>query len=495
LTVLVYAAIALAVAHRVGWLDRWVWFILEKEARKVCNGARVTIGSFIVDWSELLQGKITLHASNAIIHTPQRREWQWDSPLIARIGKASVECNALITVFHAVFLRREVPVEAYTILVTDVQVFVERSQSVINVYLLNPMLQLPPPPYSKNVDNDADVAIKNKVGDRVASLKPEAPTTSPPPRPDTPDYHNAYTDSGNFTPRQKASTTFFDTKIPINPSRADTVSNHDDHNQQAKVLVNEMIHAVQKLGGAASRGQLQGAIKRQGLELVGRLRGFREQENLEEGIRVMQQVGKVARESLLSAPQLILPQPDSAREMEKKIVYIRIGRIIVNDLRIFTKDSWINEASTREDLVDSASGSAIRMQSKSNSSSILSASTKDINGYGSSTNTATMDINTTHNGSWNKPIYIENMVLGSSELCPPMSMKDDHNLPVIYQSVDKIMEVIWRRVLTEIAKSNTGRLFSTAMGEVLSVMVSNPHGSISLTTTGASQTVGTAVST
>ena len=495
MTALVYTAIAVLVAHRAGWLDRWIWFILEKEARKVCNGAQVTIGSFTVDWSELLQGKITLHASNVVIHTPKRHEWQWDSPLIARVGKASVECNALITIFHAVFLRREVPVEAYTIIVADVQIFVERRQSVINVYLLNPTLQLPPPPCSQNVNNDANASIESKVGDDVASLKPEAPITGVPPRPDTYEYHNTYPESARSSPRDKASTTFFDTKSPIITLREDTLSNRDNHNhnQQAKVLVNEMLQAVQKLGGAAARGQLQTAIKRQGLELVGRLKEFREQENLEEGIRVMQQVGKVARESLQSAPRLILPKPDAAREMEKKVVYIRIGRIIAKDLRIFTKDSWINEASTREDFVDSTSAIAIRLQSKSNSSSILLASSKDINGCESSANM--IDINTKHNGSWNKPIYIENLVLGSSELCPPMSMKDVHNLPVIFQSVEKIMEVVWRRVLTEIAKSNTGRLFSTAMGEVLSVMVSNPHGSISLTTIGASPTGGASSTT
>ena len=99
------------------------------------------------------------------------------------------------------------------------------------------------------------------------------------------------------------------------------MSNHDNHNEQAKVLVNEMLQAVQALGGAAARGQLSGAIKQQGLELVGRLQGFREQQNLEEGLRVMQQVGKVAVESLQTAPQLILPQP-GPRESKKKILYI-----------------------------------------------------------------------------------------------------------------------------------------------------------------------------
>ena len=482
LTALIYAAIAVAVANRVGWLDRWIWFILEKEGQKALNGARVTIGSFAIDWSELLQGNITLHASNAVIHTPQRDEWQWDSPLIARIGKATVECNALITVFHGVLLRREVPIEAYTIIVSDVQVFVERRKSVINVYLLNPTLQLPPPPYARKVGDKGSATAGhdqngNDANNNDASQQsgPEIPTTSVASHSDTPECDDTCPENANSSSLltgQKGSTTFFDTKSSINPLMGEGASSeHDNHNQQAKVLVNEMLHAVQVLGGAAARGQLPGAIKRQGLELVGRLQGFRfrEQQNLEEGIRVMQQVGRVAVESIQSAPQLILPQPDNTRDMVKKIIYIRIGRIVANDLRIFTKDSWINGASTQEEFADSSSGSAIGNQNKSNNPSLLSP--QNDNGTNkTATDTSTTDANMKHNGNWNRPIYIETMILRSSELCPPMSMRDDNNLPAIFQSVDKIGEVVWRRVLAEIAKSNSGRLFSTAMGEMLSVM-------------------------
>ena len=481
LTALIYAAIAVAVANRVGWLDRWIWFVLEKEGQKALNGARVTIGSFTIDWSELLQGNITLHASNAVIHTPQRDEWQWDSPLIARIGKATVECNALITVFHGVFLRREVPIEAYTIIVSDVQVFVERRKSVINVYLLNPTLQLPPPPYARKVDDKGSAAAGHDQNDNVANNNdasqqsgPEIPTTSAASHPDTAECDNTRPENANdssLQTGQKGSTTFFDTKSSINPLGEGASSEHDNHNQQAKVLVNEMLHAVQVLGGAAARGQLPGAIKRQGLELVGRLQGFRfrEQQNLEEGIRVMQQVGRVAVESIQSAPQLILPQPDNTRDMVKKIIYIRIGRIVANDLRIFTKDSWINGASTQEEFADSSSGSAIGNQNKSNNPSLLSP--QNDNGTNKpATDTSTAEANMKHNGNWNRPIYIETMILRSSELCPPMSMRDDNNLPAIFQSADKIGEVVWRRILAEIAKSNSGRLFSTAMGEMLSVM-------------------------
>lgn len=490
LTALIYAAIAVAVANRVGWLDRWIWFILEKEGQKALNGARVTIGSFTIEWSELLQGKITLHASNAVIHTPQRDEWQWDSPLIARIGKSTVECNALITVFHAVFLGREVPIEAYTIIVSDVQVFVERRKSVINVYLLNPTLQLPPPPYARKVgdrkyggtgkgsatvghDQNNNIAKSNDVSQQPGS---EIPTTSVTSHTDTAECDNTCQENANdssLQTGQKGSTTFFDTKSSINPLGDGASSEHDNHNQQAKVLVSEMLHAVQVLGGAAARGQLPGAIKRQGLELVGRLQGFREQQNLEEGIRVMQQVGRVAVESIQSAPRLILPQPDNTRDdMIKKIIYIRIGRIVANDLRIFTKDSWINGASTQEEFADSISGSAIGNQNMSNNPSLLSPSTKQNDNDTNKTalDTSTTEANMNHNGNWNRPIYIQTMILRSSELCPPMSMKDGNNLPAIFQSVDKIGEVVWRRILAEIAKSNSGRLFSTALGEMLSVM-------------------------
>mmetsp|Transcript_5483 Transcript_5483/g.6048 ORF Transcript_5483/g.6048 Transcript_5483/m.6048 type:complete len:526 (+) Transcript_5483:37-1614(+) len=487
-------AILIVVANRFGWLDRWIWFVLESEARKAMNGARVTLGSFSIVWAEILQGKITLHASNVVIPTPQRAEWRWDSPLIARIGKATVECNAPITVFHAVFLRREVPIEAYTIIVADIQVFVERRDSLINVFLLNPTLQLPPPPrkvkdqydnevngdHRKEICNDKDgiMTIDSMKGPSSAvSRKENTEHTDMYPLLSTKAKTDRHDHDSLLQPVQEE-TTFFE-----NGNKSDEVSS--DHHQQAKILVNEMLHAVQVLGGAAARGQLPGAIKQQGLELVGRLRGFREQENLEEGIRVMQQMGKVAVESLQSAPQLIMPKPDTSREGKKKTIYIRVGRIIIDDMRIFTKDSWINETTTQmgHDSSSTATARVAEIPCKSNNSFHLPPPAKKINA-GTSKNTATkIDMNNKQNGSWNKPIYIERMVLRPSELSPSMSMVDCNNLPAIYHSVDKVVEVVLRRLLVEIAKSNTGKLFSTAIGEVLSVMVSNPHHSAPLPST------------
>jgi hypothetical protein len=36
--------------------------------------------------------------------------------------------------------------------------------------------------------------------------------------------------------------------------------------------------------------------------------------------------------------------------------------------------------------------------------------------------------------------------------------------------LDKVAEVVSRRIVAEMAKSNTGRLFSAAMGEVVGLM-------------------------
>lgn len=490
LTALISVAILIVVAHHLSWLDRWIWFIMELEARKAMNGAQVTLGSFTIDWSEILQGKITLHASNAVIHTPQRAEWRWDSPLIARIGKATVECNAPITIFHALFLRREIPIEAYTILVADVQVFVERRDSLINVFLLNPTLQLPPPPgriddktYYRddevNGDHRKDINSDNDDNDNMTIH----PTKEGP---------ASVISKKENTEQTEMSSPLLSTKDkndsllnPVHGKTAATLSDGEEssnHNQQAKVLVNEMLHAVQLLGGAAARGQLPGEIKQQGLELVGRLRGFREQENLEEGFRVMQHMGKVAVESLQNGPRLILPKPDTSRESKKKkIIYIRVGRIAIDDMRIFTKDSWINNATTTQDDHDPTDNinttGTVETLNKSNNSS------KKTNTTSKNAAATTIDINKKQNGSWNKPIIIERMILSSSELSPSLSSLDDHNLPAIYHNVDKIVEVVLRRLLVEIAKSNTGKLFSTAMSEVLTLMVLNPHHSVPLSST------------
>jgi hypothetical protein len=484
LVTLTYVALLVAVAHYFGWLDRWIWFVVETESKKILNSAKVTMGSFQVDWSEILRGKITFHASNVVVHTPQRDEWMWESPLIARVGKASVECNAPITIFHEVVLGREIPIEAYTIQLSDLQVFVERRESVINVYLLNKTLILPPPPprikhqglvvSDPTKGNGGTNATSSNHQERAGNaLSPQSASTL------TSLEANCDTKLPDVVDQEEARLLAEKNRSSARGSALPPQDAADHHNEQARRLVNEMVHAVQDLSRAATRGELPGAIKQQGLELVDRLRGFRRQDNVEEGLRVMQQFGKVAVESFQNAPKFIIPQPDN--NVEKKKVYVRVGRVAIRDLRIFTKDSWI-KASHDDNETNSANGIP------------LAGGTASLSQMGPTQSATPSTISSTGNvggnveggtGSWNKPIFIERMVVRASELCPPMSMKDDQDLPAIYQSADRVAEVVWRRLLAEMAKSNTGKLFSTAMGEVLSAMLTTPNPPASASASGA----------
>jgi hypothetical protein len=418
---LVYASFCLSLAHFFGWLERWIWWIIEREACKILNHSKVTIGGFQIDWSQILQGKITFNASNIILHTPKREEWQWESPLIARVGHASVEVNAPVTLFHLVVLRVELPIEVYTVQVSDVQVFVERRDHVFNVYLLDPAVVLPPPPGPPpGPNNNVDEATSSAADDDDDIANASAKSVS--------------TTSNAAAAADQSSSS---SSVGVQP----IAGTKEKEMEQAERLVNDMLHAVQSLGRAAQKGGLQNAFKQRGLELADRLRGVHK-ENLEQSARVLQQVGKVAVKSL-QTPKKILPERNPRRT--PKPVYGRVGRIVLSDLRIFTKASWIQ----------------VDEQEEQNTS----------------------------DGSWNKPITIDQMIVRASELCPPMKLKDAQDLPAIYQTLDKVIEVVWRRLLAEMAKSNSGRLFQTAIGEVLSLLKSNPTKTKAITKEGGPQEV------
>jgi hypothetical protein len=386
----------LSLCYYLGWIERWIWWKIEDEASILLNRAKVTIGSFRLDFTEILQGKLTAHVSNVMLHTPQRDEWGWESPLVARIGKAKVECNAPITLFHLVFFKQDLPIELYTLVLSDIQVFVERYESVINVYLMDPCCVVPSPPFPNGKTNE----------------------------------HSATVDEETISNNDENSSS--------DSSRADTGTHHE----KAQQLVDEMLGSVESLGRAARRGNFTQTIRQHGLELADRIReglGKKNRSNadkkqqLAEGVKVLRTAGKVAVKSLQSTPQLI--QPERLMLNPKPPPLCRVGRIAITDARIFTKDSWI------------------QLQDEDNTTN-------------SSSNTGSSN----NKGGWNKPIFIESMIVRAAEMCPPMSLKDDDDLPAVYQTIDKVLEIVWRRLLAEMAKSNTGKLFSTAMFEVLNLM-------------------------
>ena len=433
---LLYISLAVALGHYVGWIERWIWCILEKEASKVVNGAKVTIGSFRLDWSSILQGKIIAEVSNAVLHTPQRHLWGWESPLIARVGKAKVEVNAPVTIIHEIFFRMKLPLEIYSVYLADVQVFVERHDQVINVYLCDPAAVLPTPPYL-TVQSTESETDENRNGSVVLTRNKSCDGE--------PEVDSVYVDDED--------------NILPSDSNASTEGEHK-HKEQAEKLVKDMLHAVQSLGRAAQTGSLHTAVRQQGIEIAEILRDglstrHRNTSELEQGVALMEQVGKVAVESL-KTPKLILPERN-VKPGGPQPPMARVGRILLKDIRVFTKDSWI------------------QMGQDAKHNSRATKYNEDMGTFGGVENDE--DGSKVRKGKWNKPIFIESLVVRASELCPPMSMKDqeDAELPALYQRIDKIVEIVWRRLLAEMAKSNGGRLFSTALGEVLSFIQSNPH--------------------
>ncbi|GMI02234.1 hypothetical protein TrST_g14283 [Triparma strigata] len=114
--------------------------MFEKQLSKAVNCTRVTCGCCELS---LLDG--TFEARDIVCHTPHREEWKWDSPLIGRCGYMRVRFSFLSCVpFGQRFLRYPAK-EVYSVLVCDMQVFVEKRANVFNYMLLDPSLDLPDP--------------------------------------------------------------------------------------------------------------------------------------------------------------------------------------------------------------------------------------------------------------------------------------------------------------------------------------------------------------
>lgn len=113
---ILFLAVVGTLAFRWGYMHRYIWYIAEKEISKALNGACVTIGSIKVD---MLRGKCWI--TDLIVHSPQRENWKWQSPLLCRIGKLYVETNLLFIIFTSIFLGEEYPLEIDTLHVSDIQ--------------------------------------------------------------------------------------------------------------------------------------------------------------------------------------------------------------------------------------------------------------------------------------------------------------------------------------------------------------------------------------
>lgn len=372
----------------MGWIRRFLWFWIETQLSEIWNGAEVTIGSLEVN---LVQGKLIAH--NAVVHTPHRKEWKWESPLIARVGKVYVEWNMFSIAYQMIYELKDPPiVDLYSLHLSDIQVFAERQQHIFNVYLLDPAIVLP----------DPSEIVKEEV--RRSSVTANGGTTAS------------------------------DASIAVE-------QDEDDTEQQAQEIVNQLFIAVKQIG---RKGGWKGAWRAQKQSLTQKLRQLqstnKKTEYMQESVKVITKVGKVVAKTTNTYidKNPLVPQ---YRELENPLptVYCRVGRVLLHNVRVFTRQD----------------------------------------------------------GKWNKPIVLKEITIRPAELCPPMSSVDEQGHAALYQPIEKLVEVAWKRVLTEMAKSQTGRLLNTAMGEVLGMAMTtmqDPEWHSSTTTTvAASATSNTTV--
>ena len=489
----VYVSLFVCLAYKVGWVERFIWFLAEREATKVLNGTLVTFGSLKINWN-WMRGIVHVKITNVIIHTPQRELWQWESPLVARIGHATIEANLIITIAHIVLFKEEIPVEIYTAKVEDVQVFVERKQNIFNFYLFDKQMILPDPrdlaaeaAPTTTISSQSVATSETGTVTTVSSAQTMASTSQQEninddsnnasasrAEPELAQQLQSQESNGNVAEDQPNTT---EDGLGADPSSSSNDepddkerdqqlqvdANEEASKKKAEKLVVDMLTAVKTLGKAAKKKNgFKDALHKQGHNLASRLRTIpKGKETLAESVMVMQQVGKVAAESIKKT-RLKNLVPQRIRGGKPPPV-ARVGRIVVKQLRVFTRDSWIRP----EQQPSSSKDNTKRIPSSSILSNGSEKSTPKTNNYSTSYTTIQTAVGTSEKNGWNKPITLQEVVFRAAELCPPMSSTDEDDLPAIYQPVDKLAEVVWRRILAEMAKTNTGRLFQTAIGEAL----------------------------
>jgi len=353
-------ALLIAILDAIGCKNRLVRFLLEAEALKALNGTAVTVGQVQVDW---VRG--TVWATDVIVHAPQRATWHWESPILARFGKVRVQANVVWALFSLWFLWEEPSLDIISVEMEDVQGFIERKLNLFNFFLLDPHVKLP------------DDSVLAQL-DQVAS-------------------DESLDDSDGVKSRNRSSS--------------------DPAEVKAQQLMDSVLGALHQ---AAQEGSIHGAFLKHRQNLTDHLKFFqssKKSEVMQEGLEIAKHVSKSVVTKSQTAQQVVQPSrldPTS----DEKIVYARIGRVVLRDCLIYTRDHQ-------------------KQQSQS-------------------------DIR-----SWNQPIKITRVDVRSSELCPSLSSKDASGYPSVYQPVDCFLEVIFRRLLSEGAKSSTSRLFQSAMGELL----------------------------
>jgi len=174
----------------------------------------------------------------------------------------------------------------------------------------------------------------------------------------------------------------------------------------------------------------------------------------EHGVSVMRELGKVVEKNVTDIKNQVvfLQKPPGKKQGWKSMTPddIRVGSILLREARVFNKDILLAKGGNGDDLVNATSA----IVSKQSSRSLKGGKVDDPSN---------------RRLGWARPIVIFELAITGAELCPPMSARCPvTGMPVVGISIDRLVDIIMKRIMAEVAKSNTGRLFQTAFGDVFS---------------------------
>lgn len=432
----------ISLLHQSGALRRYVIKFAEAEVSKLMNGALVTLSDASVD---LWRGKVVVH--DFIIHNNDRDIWEWDSPCLARVGRieASLNFASVIQLPSIGRLLNHSFFDIYTLLIEDVQVFVEKRKNVFNFHLLDASLDIP--------DHEPIMQEYTQRKVREALLQSD----------------------------KKINHTIDATKIQVvlgtEEQRGDAASGRDDDvahsplrekEDEANALIEKLVGTVTNLGKAAGEGGKKGlksALISQKESWVKNLKELHSKSpstsvaNTRQGssykedwsrtkdsIRSLSDsLGKVVEQNVSDIKHqmsfLQMPPPRKEGWPTPPPEYIRVGSLMLREARIFTKDVLVGKGegpmTPNVDLSDKGS----------------------------------LDH---HTLGWARPIVLFELALTGAEMSPSMSARDPSTgMPVVGIPMDRFLDIIIKKLMAEVAKYNTGRLFQTAFGDVFSFVDAN----------------------
>ena len=499
----------LAFLHQTGALRRYAINFAEVEISKNINGAPVTLSDGQFD---IWRGKVI--ARDLIIHNKDIHSWEWDSPCLARIGRIDATLN-LTSVIKLPFgighvLDHEF-FDIYTALVEDVQVFVEKRKNVFNFHLLDPSLNIPDHTVIMEAYKQQQAVARTTTRQRLSEIIDPTTTKTTTTAATT----NIIYDGENINNTHNLSTTTTTTGVSKSGSvdedetRGDTnimYSNRDDDDRsltretedEANKIVESLVGAVSKIGRAANEGgsrALQTVLRNQKDGLVQNLKQLRTQKSMsttgggggdasyldnskkvvdwestkKHGVSVMRELGKVVEKNVsdIKTSLAFLQQPPQKKAdwKSKSPDYIRVGSILLREGRIFTKDILLSKPNNNNNNNEGHNDDAVNVPPSSSLAHHYSASNQ-------ATSTLYAKSKKTACSGWTRPIVISELAITSAELCPPMSVRDlssnspTFGMPMVGITIDRLLDIGLQRVMAEVAKSETGRVFQAAFGDV-----------------------------